>query len=336
MVAVVLVAGYVAAGAIAGLPPFPRHPAVATPAQLLLTAMPGVLRSHPEDCHSASPRLPWPTVGMDVALRCADKSLPGGQVDGYHFDSSAALSASWQSFNKWWGFSADTAKTGCPPSGKNFGWLPNGNGQIECGLSPGGASSATYAVYIPASDSFVITQAPPGQVSFTSLITWMTRATWVPALSPGVKPLKVLLPTDIQDASTECATQAKIPWTNPGLVNVLECTASDLPNGEIFGYQLDNAADYNRAWNNYNTWANFGVSSSGNCPPDSGLDQGGPAEWYGPRFAKRAGQVLECFSTNSGPVYVWTYPSEDAFMVVQPDKSWTFSKLETWWENTSV
>ncbi len=158
------------------------------------------------------------------------------------------------------------------------------------------------------------------------------------ALPGGLKPLKVLLPTDIQDASSECAEQAKIPWTNPGLVKAFSCTVPDMPNGNIFGYQMDSTADYNQAWANYNTWANFETSNTLDCPPGSGQSQGGPGEWWGPRFPQRAGQVLECFeaANNSGPVYVWTYPTENAFIVAQPDKSWTFSKLATWWGNDAV
>jgi len=156
------------------------------------------------------------------------------------------------------------------------------------------------------------------------------------ALPAGLKPLKVLLPTDIQDAGTECTQQAKIPWTNPGLVTALECTAPDMPNGDIFGYQMDSTADYNQAWAHYNTWANFGTSKGLNCPPAAGQAQAGPGEWGGPRFPYRAGQVLECFNTDTGPVYVWTYPTQNAFIIAQPDKSWTFSKLNTWWEDNSV
>jgi hypothetical protein len=109
-----------------------------------------------------------------------------------------------------------------------------------------------------------------------------------------------------------------------------------MPNGQIFGYQMDSTADYNQAWANYNTWANFTASNSLTCPPASGSSEAGPGEWSGPRFSARAGQVLECFSSDSGPVYVWTYPTENAFIIAQPDKSWTYSKLETWWENNSV
>ena len=155
-------------------------------------------------------------------------------------------------------------------------------------------------------------------------------------LPAGVKPLKVLLPYDITDAATQCVEQAKIPWTNPGLVKAMECDAPDMAGGQIFGYQLGSAADYNQAWANYNAWAQFGSSSSENCPPPSAASQGGPSEWSGPRFAQRSGQVLECFTSNSGRVYAWTYPAENAFIVAQPPKSWSFSKLETWWEGNSV
>jgi hypothetical protein len=155
-------------------------------------------------------------------------------------------------------------------------------------------------------------------------------------LATGVKQLKVLMPYDISDANTECSEQAKIPWTNPGLVKGLECTAPDMADGQIFGYQMDSTADYLKAWANYNAWAEFGTSKTLDCPPSGGNSQGGPAEWWGPRFPKRAGQVIECFTSDSGPVYVWTYPTEDTFMVAQPPKSWAFSKLETWWENNAV
>jgi hypothetical protein len=177
------------------------------------------------------------------------------------------------------------------------------------------------------------TPAPTTPAATTPLPTTPSP---IVSLAAGVKPLKVLLPFDIQDASTECVTQAKIPWTNPGLVRAMECTAPDMPGGQIFGYQLSGTPNYAKAWSNYNSWAQFGTSNAQSCPPPSGQAQGGPVEWFGPRFAKRAGQVIECFTSNSGPVYVWTYPTEDAFIVAQPPKSWTFSKLETWWEDNAA
>jgi hypothetical protein len=193
----------------------------------------------------------------------------------------------------------------------------------------------TAAASLKATSSASSSSSAAGSASASSSASATATGT-LAALPAGLKPLKVLLPTDIQDATSECAEQEKIPWTNPGLVQAFTCTAPDMPNGQIFGYQLDSTADYNQAWSNYNTWANFGTSSTDTCPPGTGQTQGGPGEWWGPRFPQRAGQVIECFTSDSGPVYVWTYPTENAFIVAQPDKSWTFSKLETWWENNSV
>ena len=189
-----------------------------------------------------------------------------------------------------------------------------------------------------ATASLKVTSSASASASASSSASSSASAVATGTLPPGVKALKVLLPTDITDASTECANQTDIPWTNPGLVTAFTCTATDMQNGQIFGYQMDSTADYNQAWSNYNKWANFGTSTSDTCPPAAGADQAGPGEWYGPRFPERAGQVLECFeaANHSGPVYVWTYPTENAFIVAQPDKSWTFKQLETWWENNSV
>jgi len=153
----------------------------------------------------------------------------------------------------------------------------------------------------------------------------------VGTLAAGVRPLSQIMPFDLQDLTTECDHQAKIPWTNPGLVTALECNPPDMADGQVFGYQLDSAADYQKAWANYNRWAEFGTSNTLDCPPTGGNSQGGPGGWYGTKYPKREGQVLECFTSSSGPVYVWTYPSEDAFIVAQPAKSWTFKDLDTWW-----
>jgi hypothetical protein len=183
----------------------------------------------------------------------------------------------------------------------------------------------------------VVSTTPPVIKTSPRVVTTSPRVVTTspaagPGLAPGVKPLKVLLPTDIADASTECSTQTDVPWTNPGLVRALECTAPDLPGGEVFGYQVDNGRDFGKAWANYNAWAKFGKSSTESCPPPSGQDQAGPIEWSNNNFPQRSGQVLECFSATKGEgVYIWTYPTEDAFIIVQAPKSWTFNQLHQWW-----
>jgi hypothetical protein len=245
--------------------------------------------------------------------------------------------------------------TPAPPPGGVWPAAPQAQAKPRRGLFVGGgAIVAIVVLYLlaasvvhtfpfaktnSASDpSSAATSPAPTKPAASPVSTTSPAATSSPTgtLTAGLKPLKVLLPYDLTDASTECVEQTKIPWTNPGLVKALECVAPDMPNGQIFGYQLDSTADYNRAWSNYNSWAQFGASTTENCPPAAGDAQGGPEEWWGQRFAKRSGQVIECFTSNTGPVYVWTYPTEDAFVVAQPPKSWSFSKLETWWEDNSV
>jgi hypothetical protein len=245
--------------------------------------------------------------------------------------------------------------TPAPPPGGGWPAAPQAEAKPRRGLFVGGgAIVAIVVLYLlaaavvhtfpfakpnPAADPASAATSPaPTKPAASPVSTASPAATSAPTgtSAAGVKALKVLLPYDLTDASTECAEQTKIPWTNPGLVKALDCVAPDMPNGQIFGYQLDSTADYNRAWSNYNAWAQFGASTTENCPPAAGDAQGGPEEWWGPRFAKRSGQVIECFTSNTGPVYVWTYPTEDAFIVAQPPKSWSFSKLETWWEDNSV
>jgi hypothetical protein len=201
-------------------------------------------------------------------------------------------------------------------------------------------TTSTPPVHTASPTAHPRTSSPPSltpTATATATGTPTAAPTQTGILAPGVMALKVLLPLDIQDASTECYNQTGIPWKMPGLVKGLECNAPDMANGQIFGYQLDNVTDYNTAWHNYNTWATFGVSKSLDCPPPSGDQQGGPGEWSNNDFPQRAGQVLECFTSSTGaPVFIWTYPTEDTFIVAQPPKTWSYSQLNTWWENNAA
>ena len=88
-----------------------------------------------------------------------------------------------------------------------------------------------------------------------------------PWLAPGVKPLKVLLPTDIADASTECSDADGHPVDEPrpgagdSTAPLPTCRAAD-----IFGYQVDSTRDFDKAWANYNAWAKFGKSKLRGVP----------------------------------------------------------------------
>ena len=100
------------------------------------------------------------------------------------------------------------------------------------------------------------------------------------------------------------------------MVTALSCDDTDLPNGYVNGYQMDNRADFNKAWSNFNAWSSFDASTAGsNCPASSTGGQG-LTPWNSKSFPSMQGQVLECWTgSNAAPIYVWTLPTQDAFFV---------------------
>ena len=154
------------------------------------------------------------------------------------------------------------------------------------------------------------------------------------SLAPGVTPLNQLLPSDIADPTTQCSAIKKPGWSSPGLVTALSCNDTDLPNGYVNAYQMDNRADYTKTWSNFNTWSSFDESTAGSsCPPASSGGQG-LTTWSGKSFPSMQGQALECWTgSNATPIYVWTMPTQDAFFIAVGANGSSFKALDTWWGN---
>jgi hypothetical protein len=156
-------------------------------------------------------------------------------------------------------------------------------------------------------------------------------------LAPGVTPLNQLLPGDIADPTTQCSAVKKTDWSSPGLVTALNCDDKYLPNGVVSGYQMDNRADFNKAWSNFNSWSSFDeTKAGGNCPAPSSAGQG-MTPWNSKSFPSTQGQVLECWTgSNAAPIYVWTMPSQDAFFIAVGADGSSFKALDNWWTNYSA
>ncbi len=159
-----------------------------------------------------------------------------------------------------------------------------------------------------------------------------------PTLAAGVTPLLQLLPSDINDPSTQCQPDKKPGWSMPGLVTALSCGDSGLPNGTVYAYQMDSLTDYQTAWRNFNTYFGFDASTAkSTCPPGNGATQG-DTTWYNNamHFPSRQGQVLECqVVTGDAPTYAWTMPTQDAFIIAVGADGSSFKALNTWWTNDS-
>jgi hypothetical protein len=139
-----------------------------------------------------------------------------------------------------------------------------------------------------------------------------------------------LLPSDIDDPAAQC--QPHTPqFRVPGLIQALACIDPGLPGGNVYAYQANGPANYQTALLNFNTYYSFYVSTAGSsCPPAGSSQQAeGTTPWSDSYFPSRTGQVLECALDNSQPTYIWTLPTEDAFIVAIG--ATTFSALGSWW-----
>jgi hypothetical protein len=189
-------------------------------------------------------------------------------------------------------------------------------------------------------------------------VTHSASASPTPSLTPSLTPqatlpagitsLTGLLPTDINDFETECKNQTvkDLPFKAAGLVQALKCSDPGLRGGTVFAFQFDNAHDYTTSWQNFNTWWGFTPSSAGtSCPPSgSSLTAQGVSPWNSGVYPSHAGQEVECqYVTVSGtstaqsnlePDYVWSYPTQYAFIDGQGAAGSSFSALQTWWHNS--
>ena len=160
-----------------------------------------------------------------------------------------------------------------------------------------------------------------------------------PTLAAGVAPLTQLLPGGIDDPATQCKPDTPPwPWTMTGLVQALNCVDPGLPKGSVLAYQLDSRADYDATWQSFNKSLGITATNAGAaCPPPTGGV--GTAPMHSVYFPYQSGQVIECLmlKTDKGvqPVYTWSLPSEDAFIVAAGAPNSSFAALNQWWTSAS-
>jgi AAA ATPase domain len=339
--ATVLLVGYLTAAAVAHVFPFPTSNS--SSAQEFTTQLLQLFSGdvNGDDCHAAPPPQ-WHMPGLVQALHCADNpGLPAGSVYAYQLDTARDYEKAWQNFNTWWKF--HPASKTCPPSaGAAQGRVSIGLAELqECGpltLSAGDTGPA-YAWEIPNTYTFVIAEARSGS-SFSALVSWLTHQTSTrPTLAAGVAPLVELLPGDIDDPAIQCQPYPSPDWATPGQVKSYECVDPGLQgnNYDLFAFQFSSYVNYVTSWQAFNEVINFNsISKGSSCPPPSG-DAAGTTEWKDQYFPYRVGQVLECGTVGSGssaqPEYIWSFPTENAFVWARGGPGQSMSTLNIWWEN---
>jgi hypothetical protein len=294
----------------------------------------------------------WPASGA-----------PAGAAQGWAAQGGTAPIAG----SPGWGAQGGTAPTGGAagwpsPAGMPAGGMPPpggmpaGGGPYRPAKPPGGRRGPLlailagvgvlvlyFAIIAPVASIFPFggKAAPTARPSVSAPVSLTPTPTPSPAgaLAPGVASLTQLLPADIDQPDTECqAIKAPYHWVNPGLVQALSCNDPGLSGGTVYAYQLDSAADFAAAFQNFNKWWGLDFSKAGtNCPPAAG--QQGTVGWNDKFFPQRANQSLECSMVGSGssagPAYAYAYPTDDAFILAQAKPGTTFKELDTWWTNNA-
>jgi hypothetical protein len=129
-------------------------------------------------------------------------------------------------------------------------------------------------------------------------------------------------------------------WSTPGLVQALNCNAPNLKKGEIHAYLFDSLADYQAAWRNFNRWWGFPSGPAGKtCPPSSTAKASKSLSTNDTPVADRG--VLECGFFAQGyakavPIYAYSYPANDAFVVAESAPGSSFSDLSFWATHTTA
>ena len=169
-----------------------------------------------------------------------------------------------------------------------------------------------------------------------------TPAPTGPRLAAGVAPLVQLLPGGIDDPATQCQNNPPpYSFDMQGRVAALVCTDPSLPkDSQVYAYQLDSQAHFEATWQSFNKVIGFtGANPGPNCPPAKGGE--GTVPMHAPWFPPRSGQVLECLTVRDSngppqPVYIWTLPTEDAFLLAVGPPNSSFAALNTWFTTRSM
>ncbi len=122
-------------------------------------------------------------------------------------------------------------------------------------------------------------------------------------------------------------------WTMPGRIQALHCTDSSLPGGNVYAFQLDSPANFQKAWQNFNRWWGIQPASAGKkCPPEEGAQ--GIETLSTPLIPQANYQLIECAMMPSAgnlvPAYAQDYPTNNAFVLVEGAPGSSFSALAYW------
>jgi len=197
-----------------------------------------------------------------------------------------------------------------------------------------------FAIAAVAGGLFSSPKPKPAPSPSPTLVHKTTHPATPSPRATGVARLTELLPGDIDDPASQCSAHTP-KFALTGEVQGMLCNDPGLPNGSVEAYQMNSYASYLKSWASFNKWWGFTSYTPGSACPPAGSDHltaEGTTTWYDKYFPQRQGQVFECEWTGTGndpnnPSIVWTFPTENAFIIAWGGDNMAFSALQTWWTN---
>ena len=148
--------------------PVTPSPRPTTGVASLTELLPGDINDPASECSAHTPK--FALTGEVQGMLCNDPGLPNGSVEAYQMNSYASYLKSWDSFNKWWGFTSYTPGSACPPAGSDHltaegtttwydKYFPQRRGQVfECEWTGTGNNPNDPAIAwtFPTENAFII------------------------------------------------------------------------------------------------------------------------------------------------------------------------------------
>ena len=142
-----------------------------------------------------------------------------------------------------------------------------------------------------------------------------------------------LMQGDLYLGNHHCGPATPPNWRAPGLVVAAQCTDQFLPGGHVYGYKMDNTADFLAAREDFNQWWGFHpASATTKCPPTGDLE--GVVSDGNIGLAQSDTITKECWYMTLGkeatvPAYAWAFPQSDALIIAQGAPGSSYSALSS-------
>jgi hypothetical protein len=158
----------------------------------------------------------------------------------------------------------------------------------------------------------------------------------VPVASGPEALTTIMNPAGLKPVGTQCVAAKTFGLNKATLTNSTFCAHTQRPNIVVWGYQFDNASDYQTGYAHINHFVGFDkVTPGSGCPPPSGSAEG-KIGWHAnnnPKYVSRTGQDIECLIDGNKPVLIWSMPTQNVFFIGQDNTTGTsINTILDWWK----